>query len=44
MKILVTGGCGYIGTELIKTLIKKNFKIISVDKKFLVIICQNTKI
>ena len=33
MKILVTGGCGYIGTELIKTLIKKNFKIISVDKK-----------
>ena len=33
MKILVTGGCGYIGTELIKTLIK-NFKIISVDKKF----------
>lgn len=33
MKILVTGGCGYIGTELIKVLLKKNHKIISVDKK-----------
>ena len=33
MKILVTGGCGYIGTELIKSLLKKNIKIISVDKK-----------
>ena len=33
MKILVTGGCGYIGTELIKSLLKKNIKVISVDKK-----------
>ena len=33
MKILVTGGCGYIGTELIKHLLKKNHKVISIDKK-----------
>ena len=33
MRVLVTGGCGYIGTELIKTLLNKKFKVISVDKK-----------
>ena len=33
MKILVTGGCGYIGTELIKILLKNKHKVISVDKK-----------
>ena len=33
MKILVTGGCGYIGTELIKVLLKQNHKVISIDKK-----------
>jgi len=33
MKILVTGGCGYIGTELIKVLLKNNHKVISIDKK-----------
>tara|TARA_B110000483_G_C18179202_1_gene536258 strand:+ start:1570 stop:2517 length:948 start_codon:yes stop_codon:yes gene_type:complete len=33
MKILVTGGCGYIGTELIKVLLKNKHKVISVDKK-----------
>ena len=31
MKILVTGGCGYIGTELISKLLKENYKVISVD-------------
>lgn len=33
MKILISGGCGYIGTELVKELLKKNYKVISVDKK-----------
>ncbi len=33
MKILVTGGCGYIGTELIKVLLEHNHRVISVDKK-----------
>ena len=27
MRVLVTGGCGYIGTELIKTLLNKNLKL-----------------
>lgn len=34
MKILITGGCGYIGTNLIPYLLKKNHKIISVDTKW----------
>ncbi len=31
-KILVTGGLGFIGSNLIKTLIKKNFYVINIDK------------
>lgn len=34
MRILVTGGCGYVGTVLIKKLLKKNYKVISVDTKW----------
>lgn len=34
MKILVTGGCGYVGTVLIKKLLKNNFKVKSVDTKW----------
>ena len=34
MKILITGGCGYIGTNLIPYLLKENHKIISVDTKW----------
>lgn len=34
MKILVTGGCGYVGTVLIKKLLNKNFKVISIDTKW----------
>lgn len=30
-KILVTGGSGYVGTELIKILLKKNYSVINVD-------------
>ena len=31
MKILITGGGGYVGTELVKSLLKKNIKIKVVD-------------
>ena len=31
MNILITGGCGYVGTELIKTLLLKKYKITNVD-------------
>ncbi len=31
MKILVTGGCGFIGSALIKTALKKGHKVINID-------------
>ena len=31
MNIIVTGGAGFIGTNLIKTLIKDNYDITSID-------------
>ena len=31
-KIIVTGGLGFIGSNLIKLLIKKNFYVINIDK------------
>ena len=31
-KIIVTGGLGFIGSNLIKLLLKKNFKILNIDK------------
>ncbi len=34
MKILVTGGCGYIGSVLIPKLLKDNHKIISLDTQW----------
>jgi nucleoside-diphosphate-sugar epimerase len=33
MRILVTGGSGYIGTMLVKKLLIKNYKVLSIDKK-----------
>ena len=34
MKILVTGGCGYIGTPLIQSLLKQNHKITCIDNQW----------
>jgi len=34
MKIIITGGCGYIGTELTKFLLKKNFVIKVIDTQW----------
>ena len=34
MKILITGGCGYIGTELVKNLLKKNYRITVIDSQW----------
>jgi len=31
MKILITGGAGFIGSLLVEKLIKKNFKIVVID-------------
>ena len=31
-KILITGGCGFIGSNLVKLLIKKNYKLLIFDK------------
>ena len=30
-KVVITGGCGYIGTVLSKYLLKKNFEVTSFD-------------
>ena len=32
-KILITGGLGYIGSKLIRLLLKKNHKITVIDNK-----------
>lgn len=32
MNILVTGGCGFIGSNFIRSLISKNFNILNIDK------------
>ena len=34
MKILITGGCGYVGNELVKNLLKLKHKIIVVDTQW----------
>ena len=34
MKLLITGGCGYVGSELIKYLLKSDHKIINIDTQW----------
>ena len=34
MKILITGGCGYVGNALINHLLKKNIKITNIDNQW----------
>ena len=34
MKILITGGCGYVGTKLIPKLLKLNHKVINIDTQW----------
>lgn len=34
MKILITGGCGYVGTELIKFLLSKGHEIVNIDTRW----------
>ena len=31
MKVVVTGGAGFIGTNLIKRLLKDNYEVVSID-------------
>ena len=33
-KIIITGGCGYIGAKLVENFLKKNFKIIVIDTQW----------
>ena len=42
--ILVTGAGGYVGSILVPMLLKKNFKVIAVDKFFLVRLYPNIEI
>ena len=34
MNIMVTGGCGYIGTQLVKLLLKNNFHVLVIDTQW----------
>jgi len=34
MKIIVLGGCGYIGSVLVEKLLKKNYKVLVIDTKW----------
>ena len=44
MKILVTGGCGFTGTVLIKKLLKEGHKVTSIDTQWFGNYLRPTKI
>ena len=43
-KILITGGCGYIGTNLVDFFLKQNHKVTVIDTQWFEIFYQNQKI
>ena len=44
MKIIITGGCGYVGTELTKFLLSKGHKIKVIDTQWFETIIKKIKI
>ena len=43
-KILITGGCGYIGTNLVNFFLKQNHKVTVIDTQWFGNFYQNQKI
>ena len=42
-KVIVTGGLGFIGSNLIEILLERNYKVINIDKKTYSSNLYNTK-
>ena len=42
-KVIVTGGLGFIGSNLIEVLLERNYKVINIDKKTYSSNLYNTK-
>ena len=42
-KVIVTGGLGFIGSNLIESLLKKKYRVLNIDKKSYASNFYNTK-